>query len=995
MDRINNVQNLDSILFYTGTNSVVAAEYTEKREFGKPVDKYGTLTRGSDSSIYFSNFPNVKYKERNTVFSNMNDLYTETLSYVLSNKEDDERIIGNSYITNNRYNAIYTYETDLDNNFDNARSYVKDNLEEFLIGLNNQKFNKEGKYGDNYEVSSIKIDQTYFKWYPENTIAYYNTEVSYESYTYLYYFINDVNKDIYDGEMTEQLTAYIDEYLAANNKTELSPTDYIHSYSYTGQISTETEVPYIIGGNYYSYVRQSYATIDYKLAEKIDNKLTYFENKYNNDASIYAYYMYDCNSDINMLLTTLSLGVKESTFKIGFDSKFNKWFDNIINIHAELNENDTIAKITSYKDDEIFSIFKNSTERITGDNVIINKDETFEFKTNSAVDLESNINILTPYSIDTLDLSPIKTKVGTVLDLTENPWIESGIHMKSLILDDGDNTTKSNIEKIFGINEIESLEYLDISNINKFFRTPAIDKLENLKVFKAENSNIDSFRPHQNNVLYDVELPATVKSIKLNGNQFVSGELKVGGELKEFDGKFKYEPNTTLNSLTLRHIDDELSYKLVDDWYNVLNDANALNNVLYLELIDIDWKNVNVNKLINLKHFDLCPDFSGNISITGNGNYHWLTRDEYQNVLKAYGINAFAKGNNISNKIYKNLDIKLAKRCEEFEFSLKVLNKSVQAYNAANEGVYQARLYKDTLGVNFSGYYYDTSDNYKEYKISPYGNRAANALLDIIYKDNEDFTFVKDVLEDVNGNDVSNYAYCKLNRSIDTANSDEIKNIKAGDILLFNGDTIMIFFKDTVNTVYEYTKLGSIVDETILVDGRLNVSSIEHWFDNNNAATLRFIPSERKPVVQDITISASRDNIQSDDIDNVIVSVSIPASIVTAIANNEIENPNIIVEADSEIVTIVAKENYNYEIVHNFTFTRTETVKIFAYAEANREDTEVSIELTLESDVIPSTVEDNILLINSPESTVSNGILTISERNDAEYDPATRTLIIK
>ena len=71
--------------------------------------------------------------------------------------------------------------------------------------------------------------------------------------------------------------------------------------------------------------------------------------------------MYDCNSDINMLLTTLSLGVKESTFKIGFDSRFNKWFDNIINIHAELNENDTIAKITSYKDDEIFSIFKNST----------------------------------------------------------------------------------------------------------------------------------------------------------------------------------------------------------------------------------------------------------------------------------------------------------------------------------------------------------------------------------------------------------------------------------------------------------------------------------------------------------------------------------------------------------------------------------------------------------------------------------------------------------
>ena len=171
MEQINNVQNLDSIIFYTGSNSVVAASTTESRSFGDEVDGYGTLIKGTDGTIYFSNFTNVKYKERNVNFGNLNDLYEETLSYVLSNKESDE-IVGNSYIAENKYNVIYTYETDLHNDFNNARRIVKENLAEFLIGLNDQKFNKQNKYGDKNEVSSIKIDQTYFTWYPKDTIAY-------------------------------------------------------------------------------------------------------------------------------------------------------------------------------------------------------------------------------------------------------------------------------------------------------------------------------------------------------------------------------------------------------------------------------------------------------------------------------------------------------------------------------------------------------------------------------------------------------------------------------------------------------------------------------------------------------------------------------------------------------------------------------------------------------------------------------------------------------
>lgn len=979
MEKLNNIQNLDSILFYSGPDAVVAAEYTEGREFGSYVNRLGYLRKNADSSIYFSEYPNVKYKERVTTFDKMNDLYSETLSYLVSNTEN---VIGNSYITNNRYNVIYTYETDLNNNFDNARNCVKTNLSDFLIALNTQKYNKEAKYGDNFEVSSIKIDQTYFRWYPENTIAYYNTETTETPYTYTYYFINDNPVNKYEGEENEQLTAYL------NERGGLADGEFIHSYSYTDTIITSEDIPYIIGGNYYSYVKQSYATIDYKLEEKIDNKLSDFEEKYNHNASIYAYYMYDCNSDIKMLLTTLSLGVKESTFKIGFDSKFNKWFDNVINLHAELNENDVIANITSADNNEIFSIFRNNIDRITGNNVELNKDELHSFVTNSAVTLEDTINILTPYSIDTLDLSPIKTKISNILDLNETGWITDGSNMKKLILDDGTDTP-SNIEKIFGLNDITSLEYIDMSNLSNLTRTPAIDALENLKVFKANNSNIDSFRPKKGTTLYNVELPESVKSIKLIDNTFEEGTLTVLGQQVHFDGNFNYTPNVNLTNLTLRNIDNELSYKLVTDWYDAIEAADKLDSVIYLELNNIEWNNVSANTLINLKHFDINPNLSGEISIYGSGNYHKLTRSEYQDIVKGYGINAFVHGD-VSNKVFKDLDISLEKSKETFEYSLKVLNKSIEAYNASFDEDSDNIRYKDTLAVEFKGYAYDVNNGHREYEIDPYTNRAANALLDIIYKANQDFIFIKD--------DIDNYAYCKLDSSIDTSASNEVKNIKAGDIMLFNSDTLMIFFEDVNNSIYEYIKLGNIIDETVEDYYGRAYSSLKHWFDHNNAATLRFIPSEREKVVDNLSLSVSDLDIHENENDNDIrLTITLPVNVITAIENNEIEDTNIIVTSNDNCVTLEKISDYEYRLHITYDFIASKNVILSAYVEGHEADTNVSITVKLNSEIESSYLNGDIIVLNSTDSYLDaeNRTLVLSPKHELVYDADNLTLIIK
>ena len=366
-------------------------------------------------------------------------------------------------------------------------------------------------------------------------------------------------------------------------------------------------------------------------------------------------------------------------------------------------------------------------------------------------------------------------------------------------------------------------------------------------------------------------------------------------------------------------------------------------------------------------------------------------------IVKLYGINAFVAGNNINDKVFKNLDIKLNKEKELFEFDLKILNKSAQAYNELiSDDDRNAVKYEDTLNVSFNGYQYDNNFG-TERVVSPYLNRAANALLDIIYKNNQDFTFIKD--------DVDDYAYCKLENSIDTAASDEVRNIKAGDILLFNGDTLVIFFKDTTNSMYEYIKLGHITDVDSYDYYRRRYSTIEHWFDYNNAATLRFIPSVRPIVVDNIDVTVSADEFNAESAQTLTLTVSLPEAVNTAIANNDVEDPAIVIEAP-EYMTVIDNENGTYTITINYDYSADAEAEIKVYTHANREETEVvkTISLitgeiieqpTVEPTVIDENTEGQITIDDSAiEYNNESGELEITDALHPEFDESTHTLII-
>lgn len=1011
---IENIKDLDEILFYSGEYSRDAASYVVNREFGAEVPDLGILTEDPDDrSIYFSRYPNVRYKERRTDLQTIGDLYTDTLSYLLQDKNNsfsDEFCTGYSYIANNRYNAIYTYESDLSNDFDNATPWVSRDLNDFLIGLNTQLYNKRKFYGDYFEVDSVKIDQTYFTWYPEHTVAYTNEIKIDHTVDFTYYLLADVHNDnAFDGPYDGEETVYVKdnnkyvEYETISKLKEYADENslYLYKMSYSYIVSDYDYIPYEIGGQYYSYIQHSYNTIFDTLLNKVDEKLDVFRDKYGVDQSIYAYYMYDCHSDIEMLLTTRNLGVKHSTFKISFTSEFDKWFDNTINIKLSepIAEGNKVAKITSGLDNKIYSIFANKKDRITGNNVTLNKDKSYTFTASVDIVETDEINILTPYAIDTLDLGAIKDKVGTTLSLTKNPWIEQGLNMRCLILDDGDDTRKCNFQKIYGLNEISTLEYIDFNNVDKLIATPAFDKLENLKVFKAKGSNIDSFRVKTGLHLYDVELPETVKSIKLLDTVFEPGTLKVHGIEQSFDGVFNYTPTTNLVSLTLRNIDNDLSYSLVSDWYDVLDAENKLDSFIYLELQGFNWKNIKAQQLINLKKFDINPNFAGHIEIFGSGNYHWLTRNEYQDIIRLYGVMAFSQMSNSANKVFKDLFIVPQKNKKEtFEFSLKIKNNTVEAFNETIlDTDRDSTKYEPILNLECKEYRYDAQG---ESELDPYLNRAANAFLDIIYNDNNTvFTFKKD--------EIDNFAYCKLPRTIDTSNSVEIKKIKRGDILLFNGDTLVIYFEDTNDLPYEFVKIGSISD-VMCTNGRgISSSSIGNWFKvkGYDEFEIEFIPAEREIVIQDLVLTASEDIIfdkdeeGNDNEEGIYIAVDIDEYALEHI--DEIKNTTIKIEYNDELLVVNEIEEtdrhyilYNIKPVSGYQFNSLKTSVIKVYCDANREDTIQEITITLRKRIEWAYVEDTTLVLDNLLYSIENNTLIVNSNVNAIYDEETRTLTI-
>lgn len=97
-------------------------------------------------------------------------------------------------------------------------------------------------------------------------------------------------------------------------------------------------------------------------------------------------------------------------------------------------------------------------------------------------------------------------------------------------------------------------------------------------------------------------------------------------------------------------------------------------------------------------------------------------------------------------------------------------------------------------------------------KVNFYDNKTTRELIQNLP--------VSIVMNDLNGNE----KYYYFDQSF-TTNSERVENIRAGDLLLFGDNCLVIFYED-YSTNYAYTRLGYIVDNNHL-DKIFNEGNIE------------------------------------------------------------------------------------------------------------------------------------------------------------------------
>lgn len=97
----------------------------------------------------------------------------------------------------------------------------------------------------------------------------------------------------------------------------------------------------------------------------------------------------------------------------------------------------------------------------------------------------------------------------------------------------------------------------------------------------------------------------------------------------------------------------------------------------------------------------------------------------------------------------------------------------------------------------------------KEFAITLEKNETATAFKNLLPREF--------VMSELNGNE----KYIYLNTSLPT-NSYNPKEIKAGDVMLYNDNCLVIFYK-TFNTSYSYTKIGHIDNLPDLGDGNIKI----------------------------------------------------------------------------------------------------------------------------------------------------------------------------
>ena len=144
-----------------------------------------------------------------------------------------------------------------------------------------------------------------------------------------------------------------------------------------------------------------------------------------------------------------------------------------------------------------------------------NDSKTFTTRTNVAIG--DPMVFVGPQKVKVLNFRPGVKYLSATLSLNESykvagqegstTWVkEAGTMMSKLLI--GNGTNDSPLTNISGLNDIVSLEEVDIRRCKMLTSTPAVNALNNLHRFRATDAAISLFEPAAGATLYEVSLPS-------------------------------------------------------------------------------------------------------------------------------------------------------------------------------------------------------------------------------------------------------------------------------------------------------------------------------------------------------------------------------------------------------------------------------------------------------------------------------------------------------
>ena len=761
------VSNLPNINFYTGQDSVFGGESVENRRYGVHSDYYGYLGLSRDNNSYWSGISNSTFGENPTNYNNIGDIIDATISYMNKFKNNNVEISVNKNILT--FN--YKYETDLSNNFNNTKIVPASQLIDLLLNVNDMTFNKRHYYGNNIELKEVSYAHKKYPYNGPDTIITVNDEYSdsgFRTYDFSKQFVDYKYSVLsYDEQYTR---SYMEPYVLADGTI---------AYRDTGMTYVETKT-------FYTYEINDINELNNRINTFFNNNTERVENKYND---LKTYYISDLDTVLTLTLNTYSLAQKNLYAYFNFSNNYDNWFDNSIafTMNTEsLDNNDKLLSIEP-KSESWFNIIINEHDMPCGQDIKI--DELYDFNITNKDILEDNqiFKVINPSNIKTLDISANTDKISNinlvnnynkkidVYNVKNTNWITEGnINIENLII--GNSTLESNVENISGINNLNTLKKLDITNCKHLKKDFSISKLTQLNEFKAKGSNIKNFIPHANNVFNNITLPNTLKTLILKNNT-----------INDFD----YIPTGNLINLTLENIDGNgiNVQNFVETWINALENTElGETNVLHAgiiqntNLVGINFENFDVNTLLKFKYLGL-NKFEGIIGIKGSD----LTRKEYLSLRDEFGDEIMVTGKYSSNS-----------KPIKFEYTL-------------DPNAYKKSLY----------FYYEDTGNWWE-------EDEMDNLLNIM--DNTGGNSFLDYFEDIDRLDLSmnqeGFGYeVQLPRKIYTDNNDKTsltKHINAGDIVLYKGNKLILVTKSK-DSVYNYVKLGTLSFSQGIISSAKNI----------------------------------------------------------------------------------------------------------------------------------------------------------------------------